>query len=253
MTPQGQRVVAITGAGQGLGRELAVASSRAGYRVALIGRTLAKLEQTLALLPGPGLTVTADVSDSAQVRSAFARIAAEYGGLDALINNVGSYRPFRFDRASDEDVHDAIKQNLLAPIWCIREAIPLMKRRGAGDVVDISTQSVDTPQPYQIVYAAAKAGLEGLARGLRNEFYGEGIRFLTCNVGVIADSVIDPAWTQQKDAYMHALERCGLDRTFVFPGATPASIAASVVHAISAPRDIYLQQIEVRGMPTPNP
>jgi NAD(P)-dependent dehydrogenase (short-subunit alcohol dehydrogenase family) len=249
MSQQAQRVAAITGAGQGLGRALAIAFSRGGYRVALIGRTLAKLEQTQSLLSGPSLLVTADLRVSAQVRSAFARIEAECGGLDVLINNAGSYSSFRFDQATDEEIHDAVNQNLIAPMWCIREAIPLMKRRGVGDIVDISTQSVDTPQPYMIVYAAAKAGLEALTRGLRNEFYGEGIRFLTVTLGVIADSVIDPKWFELKDAYLAALKRCGLEQTFVFPGATSESIAASVLHAIAAPRDIYLQQIDVRGMP----
>jgi NAD(P)-dependent dehydrogenase (short-subunit alcohol dehydrogenase family) len=249
MSQQAPRVAAITGAGQGLGRALAVASSRAGYRVVLIGRTLAKLEQTQSLLSGPSLAVTADVTASDQVRSAFARIEAECGGLDVLINNAGSYSSFHFDRATDEEIHDAVNQNLLGPMWCIREAIPLMKRRGAGDIVDISTQSVDTPQPYMIVYAAAKAGLEALTRGLRNEFYGEGIRFLTVTLGVIADSVIDPKWLDLQDAYLVALKRCGLEQAFVYPGAKPESIAAAVLHAIAAPRDIYLQQIDARGLP----
>jgi NAD(P)-dependent dehydrogenase (short-subunit alcohol dehydrogenase family) len=253
VSPETQQVVAIGGAGQGLGRALAIGFSRAGYRVVLIGRTLAKLEQTQALLPGgAGLIVAADLTDPDQVRSAFARIESECGGLDVLINNSGSYRPFRFDQATDEEIRESVNQNFMAPVWSIRAAIPLLRRRGAGDIVNVSTQSVDTPQPYMIIYAAAKAALEALARGLRNEFFGEPIRILTVTLGVIADSVIDPKWLDHQDAYLAALKRCGLEQTFVFPGATPESITASVLHAVAAPRDIYLQQIDVRGMPPPS-
>ncbi len=242
------RVVAITGGGQGLGRAIAVAFSRAGFGVAILGRTRAKLEETQKRLVGPSAAIVANLIDPDQVRAAFAQIARELGGLDALVNNAASYSPFAIEKASDEELHEVVNQSLFAPLYCIRESIPLIRKRGGGDIVNVSTQSVETPQPYMVAYAAAKAGMEAVSRGLRNELAGQPFRVMTIQLGVIADSVIDAKWESQKDAYMIAMQRAGMEHTFVFPGATPESIAASIVHAVTAPRDIYIQTIQVRGM-----
>jgi NAD(P)-dependent dehydrogenase (short-subunit alcohol dehydrogenase family) len=247
MSESSSRVVVVTGGGQGLGRATAIAFSAAGYDVAVIGRTASKLEETVAVLGGRGLSVIADVTQPDQVRRAFSEIVAAFGGVDVLINNAASYSPFRFETAADDDIGRMISQSLVAPMYCIREALPLMRRRGAGDIVNISSQSADTPQPFMIVYGAAKAAIEALGRGLRNELRGEPYRIVTFQVGVIANSTVDPNWLRQKEDYLAALERSGIGPLFTFPGASPESLAASIVHVVSAPRDIYLETVVARG------
>lgn len=242
------KVAAVTGAGKGLGRETAIALSRAGFAVAMIGRTLATLEQTGAMLAGPYLAVAADLTDPDQVRGAFGRIAEELGGVDVLVNNAASYAAFPIDQASDGQILDVIHQSLVAPIFCIRAAIPLMRARGAGDIVNISTQSVDVPQPYMIVYGAAKAGVEALSRGLRYELRKEPIRTIVVNLGAIAGTVPDAQWLAQQAEFGAALKRSGLSDMFILPGTQATSIAATIVHAVTAPRDAHIQTIEIRGM-----
>jgi meso-butanediol dehydrogenase / (S,S)-butanediol dehydrogenase / diacetyl reductase len=205
------------------------------------------LEETVDMLSGHGIRVVADLTDPNQVRAAFATVVKTFGGVDALINNAASYSPFPFEEATDDEISGMIAQSLVAPIYCMREVLPLMRRRGMGDIVNISSQSVDTPQPFMIIYAAAKGAIETLSRGLRNEYRGEPFRFITFQIGVVANSLIDPKWSRQRDRYIEAVERCGLDKTFIVPGASPQSLAASIVHAVTAPRDISIQLIEARG------
>jgi len=195
------------------------------------------------------MAVVADHGDPEQVRSAFREIVEALGGVDVLINNAASYSPFRVDEASDEQLSDMMTNSLLGPIHCIRESIPLMRARGAGDIVNISTQSVETPQPYMTVYAAAKAGLETLSKGLRFELKGEPIRITVFQVGVIADTIDDEDWEPARRAQIHeAFDASGVGPLYVYPGSSAQSLASSVAHVVTAPRDVCLQYVEARGI-----
>jgi NAD(P)-dependent dehydrogenase (short-subunit alcohol dehydrogenase family) len=240
-------VVLVTGGGQGVGRATAVAFGAAGFDVAVVGRDMAKLEKTATLVATRCLPIAADLTDPNQVRGIFARIEAKLGGLDALVNNAAARDPVPFETATDADIRGSIENTLLAPIWCTRAAIPLMRRRGRGDIVNVSSQSVEVPQPLMIVYAAAKAGLETLSKGLRNELVDEPIRITLVQLGVVAGSELNEVWRQQRDRYIAGATRAGIDRLFVTPGASPESIAASIVHVATSPRDIYLETVIVRG------
>ncbi len=195
------------------------------------------------------MAVVADLGDPEQVRAAFHEIVEALGGVDVVINNAASYSPFRVDEASDEQLSDMMTNSLLGPIYCIRESIPLMKARGAGDIVNISTQSVESPQPYMTVYAAAKAGLETLSKGLRYELKGEPIRITAFQVGVIADTIDDEDWEPARRAQIHeAFDASGVGPLYVYPGSSAQSLANSVAHIVTAPRDVCLQYVEARGI-----
>jgi NAD(P)-dependent dehydrogenase (short-subunit alcohol dehydrogenase family) len=241
-------VAVVTGGGQGLGRAVALALDAAGFDVAVIGRTREKLEDTVSRMSGRGLAVVADHGDPDQVRAAFRQIADSLGGVDVLVNNAAIYGPVRVSEASDEQLSGMMANCLMGPIYCIRESIPLMKARGAGDIVNISSQSVETPQPYMTVYAAAKSGLETLSKGLRFELKGEPIRITTFQVGVIADSEGGEAWAPERREEIHAaINASGVGPLFVFPGSSVESLADSIAHVVMAPRDLCLQYVEARG------
>lgn len=239
--------VLVTGGGQGVGRATAIAFGAAGWDVAIAGRTLSKLEETAGLVEGLCLPIAADLADADQVRGVFARIEAEFGGLDALVNNAAARQPFPFDTASDAEIRRTVEHSLLAPMWCVRAAIPMMRRRGRGDIVNVSSQSVETPQPLLIVYAAAKAGLETFSRGLRNELAGEPIRTTVIQLGVVAGSEFSDDWRKHRDAYVRKATRAGVDRLFITPGASPESIAAAILHTVTSPRDLLVETVVVRG------
>ena len=145
------KVAIITGGGQGLGRGIAIALSAAGFRVAVLGRTLSKLEATAELCAGECLPLACDLIDPDQVRAAFAKVIEAYGRLDVLVNNAASYAAFDLTLARDDQIVDVVTQSLIAPIFCSRQAVIEMRKVGGGDIVNISTQSVLTPQPTMIV------------------------------------------------------------------------------------------------------
>lgn len=246
------KVAIVTGGGQGLGRGITLALSEAGFRVAILGRTLAKLEATADLCSGQCLPVACDLTDPDQVRAAFAQVDKAWGRLDVLVNNAASYAAFDLTEARDEQIVDVVTQSLIAPMFCARQAVIAMRESGGGDIVNISTQSVLTPQPTMIVYSAAKGGLDVFSQGLRNEFRGENIRVLTVQIGVVADSVLDTSDPEGAAKYMAGLQKAGLEKAFVFPGSKPADIAASIVHAVTAPRNTVIEQIVIRGFEGPD-
>ena len=245
------KVALVTGGGQGLGRGIAIALSQAGFRVAILGRTLAELEATALLCDGPCLPVACDLTDPDQVRSAFDRVVDGLGRLDVMVNNAASYAAFDLTESRDDQIVDVVTQSLIAPMFCARQAVIEMREIGGGDIVNISTQSVLTPQPTMIVYSAAKGGLDVFAQGLRNEFRGENIRVLTVQVGVVANSTLDTADPEGAAKYAAGLAKAGLEKAFVFPGSTPADIAAAIVHAVTAPRNTVIEDIVIRGFEGP--
>jgi NADP-dependent 3-hydroxy acid dehydrogenase YdfG len=246
MTQGYRRVAAVTGAGQGLGRAIAIAFAEADFDLVLLGRSASKLKQTSSLVAANSLILPADLTDPDQVRGAFASIEQKFGGLDALINNAGGYVPFPIEQATDEEIAGIVGQNLMLPIYCLREAIPLLRKRGVADIVNISSQSADMPQPHMIVYGAAKAGLEAISQGLRYELKGERIRVTTLQPGVIQETDFDPLWDDRRESFRAALKNAGIAEMFSFPGSSANSIAAAVVHAVTAPRDISFETIKVR-------
>jgi NAD(P)-dependent dehydrogenase (short-subunit alcohol dehydrogenase family) len=245
-----QRVAVVTGGGQGLGRETAIALSRAGLVVAVVGRTQAKLDETLAMLDGRGLAVAADLASGEQNRTAFGRIAEELGGIGVLINNAAIYAPCRLDEASDEQIESMIGNSFTGPVFSLREAVRHMRIGGrGGDIVNITSQSVQMPQPFMTVYSAAKAALETMSHGLRNELRGEPFRITNFSVGVIRQESSDQIWTSPefKERVIQGFVDSGVAPFFTFPGTTPQSLAASIVHAVTAPPDIYIERIDARG------
>jgi NAD(P)-dependent dehydrogenase (short-subunit alcohol dehydrogenase family) len=243
-----KRVAVVTGAGQGLGRSVALALSAQGIQVAAIGRTESKLNDTVAHASGKAIAVAADLTDPEQVRRAFKSVAEQLGGIDIMVNCAAEYSPFRVDEATDAQIINMVAVSLTATIFCMREAIHYMRKRGAGDIVNVTTQSVVLPQPFMTVYAAAKAGVETISEGLRYELKGEDIRVVVCQIGVIANTITKPGFNELQDRMMSSWSKTGVGPMYAFPGSEPETIAASIVHAVNAPRDTYIQTIQLRGM-----
>jgi NAD(P)-dependent dehydrogenase (short-subunit alcohol dehydrogenase family) len=242
------RVALVTGAGQNVGRAIALGLGRAGIAVACVGRTRSKLDETVALLGAPGLAVTADLTDPDQVRGAFQAAAEGLGGVDILVNCAAEYAPLRVDEASDDQISNMVSQSLTSAIFCMREAIAHVRARGGGgDIVNISTQSAELPQPFMSIYGACRAAVETLSQGLRFELKGEDFRVMVCQIGVIAGTVAKPSYVAQRDRIWDLWRKTGISQMYAYPGAPAESVAAAVVHAVTAPRDVYIQTIKLRG------
>lgn len=242
------RVAIVTGAGQGLGEEIAVALAQRGYRLALLGRTASKLERVADRIGGDVLTVPVDLSEPDGVRGAFQRVADHFGQLDVLVNNATTYYPFLMADATDAQITGTINGALTGPLFCIREAIRLMQPRGTGDIVSITSESVQFPAPMLLLYAASKAALAKVHEGLRRELSGSGLRTMVLEVGRIDSSSADDNWPGETMAeFGRRWVELGYSGPLSRDPVTAKTLAATVAHMVDSPREAMLELVRMRA------
>ena len=193
------KVIVITGAGAGLGKHLAKRFAADGDKVVLLGRTKSKVDAIAAEIGENAAAFGCDVTSPDSVRDAFAEIAEQHGKIDVLINNAAIYEPFEIEKASDAQIIGSLMTNLAGPIFTVRAALPLMD--AGGHIINLSSESVETPFAMMSLYQSSKAGLERFTQALKEEVGGRGIRVTTVRAGQMFDEEktfdIDPAIGQQ--------------------------------------------------------
>jgi len=164
------RIALITGAGSGIGRAVALAFLRAGYRVVLAGRRMDALRETAKLAgldEAQALSVSADVTDRLSVRALFDKTEQHFGRLDVLFNNAGAGIPAaELEDISDEQWQRVLQTNLSGPFFCTQEAFRIMKRQTprGGRIVNNGSISAHVPRPNSAPYTATKHAVTGLTR-----------------------------------------------------------------------------------------
>ncbi len=162
------RIALVTGAGSGIGRAVALALLRDGWRVVLAGRRAEKLAETVALAPGlPAVAVPCDVTQPDSVRALFERVRAEFGRLDFLFNNAGTGAPaVPLEDLSFEQWRTVVDTNLTGPFLCTQEAFRLMKAQAprGGRIVNNGSISATAPRPNSAPYTATKHAITGLTK-----------------------------------------------------------------------------------------
>jgi len=190
------RKVLITGAGEGIGRALALAFGKAGAQVAGCARTQPRLHALEEEMEGKGhLFQTVDVTQPDQLQEFHDRVLEQLGGLDILVNNVGDIGKLAtFHELTDQDWRDSFEINLLPAVRLCRMFIPTLKHSGAPRIINIS--SIAGSRPTQIFphYSAMKAGLSNLTASLAQTLAEEHILVNSVSPG--------PVWSRswEKDA-----------------------------------------------------
>ena len=164
----------VTGAGGGIGREIAARLKAAGANVAICGRNVEKLEAAARSIGG-ALTLPGDLLDDTYVQSCVDRTVETFGGLDILINNAGVALSKPFAETAIEDFDRVMATNVRAPFILIRSALPHL-RKARGRVINIASVVAHKGYPLQSAYAASKHALLGLSKSLANELYEDGVR-----------------------------------------------------------------------------
>jgi gluconate 5-dehydrogenase len=172
------QIALVTGAGRGLGLEVAKALAAAGALVLLNGRRAEALNSAVAAIEASGGRARAaafDVTDADAVERSFADILAQHGRLDVLVNNVGRRdRRALFDFPL-EDVRTLLEVDLVAPFQLSREAAKLMIAAKSGRIINITSIAGPLAGPGDTPYTVAKGGLEALTRALAAELGVHGI------------------------------------------------------------------------------
>jgi NAD(P)-dependent dehydrogenase (short-subunit alcohol dehydrogenase family) len=162
-------VAVVTGAGRGLGRQIAEALLREGFVVGLLGRTHEPLEQTAQPFGDSALVVPTDVAEPDSVAAAFAKVVDRWGRVDVLVNNAGSFGPQGDpDEVSVDDWSATLAVNLTGSFLCAREAFRVMKEQQpqGGRIINNGSISAHVPRPGSVAYTASKHGVTGLTRAL---------------------------------------------------------------------------------------
>jgi NAD(P)-dependent dehydrogenase (short-subunit alcohol dehydrogenase family) len=163
------KVAVITGGGTGIGKAVAVRLAEKGWKLALLGRRLDKLEAAAAAAGGDALIIQCDVGDSGAVQAAFTEIAGRFGRVDFLFNNAGmGAMPVEVDEHDIAAWDRVVSVNLSGCFYCAREAFGIMKRQDprGGRIVNNGSISAHVPRPKSIAYTATKHALTGLTKSL---------------------------------------------------------------------------------------
>jgi len=172
----GQRVL-VTGAGRGIGAEIAVAFARQGAVVVCAARTTHEIEAVARRCGGDAMAVELDVSSEESVVQALSEVRERLGGLDVLINNAGIAGSWKFTTLDLAEWRRVMAVDLDGPFLVTREVLPGLLEQGHGRVITISSILGRTGKPYVSPYVAAKHGVIGLTRALAAEYARSGITF----------------------------------------------------------------------------
>jgi len=166
----------VTGGTKGIGRAIAEALIKTGARVAITARNQDEITQAVAQLnalgPGTATGQVCDVRDYNQVKSVFAKL----DNLDILVNNAGVGIFGSVESMSVEDFRAVLETNLFGVFYCCHEAIPLMKKRGGGYIINISSLAGANPHAEMAAYNASKFGLNGFSEALMQEVRHDNIK-----------------------------------------------------------------------------
>ncbi|HWJ66449.1 MAG TPA: SDR family oxidoreductase [Nocardioides sp.] len=164
----GPRVAVVTGAGSGLGRVIAQSLDAAGFRCALLGRTPGLLDETASSMSA-SLVLPTDVGDAVQVDDAFGAVVAEWGRVDVLVNNAGTFGPSGdIDEVPVDEWAATLAVNVTGAFLCARAAFAQMKRQDprGGRIINNGSISAHVPRPGSVAYTTTKHAITGLTKAL---------------------------------------------------------------------------------------
>ncbi len=187
------KVVAVTGAGSGMGREIALELLRRGARVAAVDINEATLAETESLAPGARdaiATYTVNITDRAAVEALPLAVVDRFGAVDGIINCAGIIQPFvrlnDLDYAAIDRVFDV---NFRGTLYMTKTFLPWLLKRPEAHIVNISSMGGFMPVPGQTAYGASKAAVKLLTEGLHSELAGTSVRVTVVFPGAVATNI----------------------------------------------------------------
>jgi len=183
------KTVIVTGGGSGIGRAIALGMARESAKVFVIGRTKAKLEETVGIIIAKGQScraLLADVTNAEEVKSAIKKVIENEGRIDVLVNNAAILsKPTSIEETTEEQWDALINVNLKGPFLCCREAAPHMKAQRSGTIINIGSTGAFFAFTPVHAYAASKGGLLSFSKVLATEMAPYGVTVNVISPGPI--------------------------------------------------------------------
>jgi NAD(P)-dependent dehydrogenase (short-subunit alcohol dehydrogenase family) len=189
-----KQVWLVTGAGRGMGVDIAQAALAAGHAVVATGRNPERVTAALGE-PDDLLAVALDVTDPAGARAAVQAAVDRFGRIDVLVNNAGNFYAGFFEEISDDDFRAQVETNLFGPLNVTRAVLPVLRAQRSGLVVTISSTAGLIGQEFTSAYAASKFALEGWMESLAPEVAPFGVRTLVVEPGFFRTDLLTPEST----------------------------------------------------------
>ena len=189
-----KKVWFITGAGRGMGVDIAKAALAASYNVVATGRNIERVTQAIGE-SADLLVLKLDVTNPAEAESAVKSVIDRFGRIDVLVNNAGNFYAGFFEELSPEDFRAQVETNLFGPVNVTRAVLPVMRAQRSGLVVQISSTAGVNGGEFTSAYAASKFGVEGWIESLTPEVAPFGIRTMLVEPGFFRTELLTPEST----------------------------------------------------------
>jgi short-subunit dehydrogenase len=228
MRLQSDDVVVITGASRGIGKAAALAFAKKGCMVALLARDISRLEEVrkeIQSIGGKAYVFSCDVSKESDCSSTIEKVMSTLGRIDVLVNNAGYGHYGLVEKLDTNGLEKIMKTNLFGAIWCIQAALPYMKSKRRGHIVNVSTIISKRAFPQMGAYCMSKFAMTGMDESLGLELKPYGI-----NV-----SLVCPGYTAtdfQKNAALTG-EMPDLQQK---QGMKPTQVGEAIVRAVECNR-----------------
>lgn len=226
------KVAVVTGAGSGIGRAISVALAEQGMQVALLGRNVAALEETQAMISAQhkskSIVLKVDVQQASQITQAVEQVMADLGRVDVLINNAGLGVQHLVEECPESDWDMVMDTNAKATFLLSQAVLPNMKKRG-GFIINIASQAAKNGYERAAPYCASKFAVLGFGLALQEEVRQFGIKVHSLCPGLVQvpkpERVQDqsPGWLQVDD------------------------LANAVVYLLSQPEGVFIENIGLYG------
>ncbi|MDY6832139.1 MAG: SDR family oxidoreductase [Thermodesulfobacteriota bacterium] len=225
------KVALITGASRGIGEAIALAVAESGARCILVSRKIEPLQavvEKIGQAGGKADAVACNVGEMDHLKALFAKIQADYGRLDILVNNAATNPYFGDLLGAEEWAWDKTNAvNLKGPFFMSQYAAKMMKAGGGGSIVNVASVNAVSPAPFQGIYSITKAGVVAMTKAFAKELAADKIRVNALLPG-LTETKFSEAIIANKGIYDYAVSRIPMNRH-----ATPEEMVGAVLYLAS--------------------
>lgn len=233
------KVIVVTGASQGLGKELSQKLGELGAKIALVARKKDLLKKVKTIIVKAGGTAeyfVCDVTSRNEVNKTVEQIVKTFGTIDILFNGAGIWTTNELEEKRPELVENAFKVNAIGPIYFTKAVLPIMKRKNSGHIFNvISKAGLDLPENKDwLTYTATKWAMTGYTRALKYALEGAKIKVTGFFPGGFESNIFETAG--EKDAHNQPwMMRTG-------------DVANAIIYALNAPDDLLINSIGISNI-----